>query len=526
MRILRIPLGGLVFLALAVGLVVLVLSQGGPPSVRAQPQAQVGQEVIDLLQTQPEVEVVIALSLPPTLQALPSRPGPVDVAVLKSEVASLQNSVLAGLGPSDFALQRQFEAVPAMMGAVTKSGLQKLLALPNVRRIDLPAGGAVHLTESVPLINADDMHTAGYTGAGVVVAVLDSGVDPTHVDLAGDLLSPEECFEIGADLVVNGVGGCPNGSDRQSGVGAAVDGNGHGTNVTGIITSDGTSSPKGVAPDADIARYRVVDNNGVFWDFTYDIVGALNDIIVNRPEVDVINMSLGTDALFTGNCDNANAWTMAGAAAINTLRANGVISFASSGNNGSGTQMSAPACLSGVVSVGATYDANQATYSGYCTDVNPVVDQVACFTNSDPQTDIMAPGCRTTSTGNGGGNSTYCGTSQASPHAAACAALFLDANPALTPDRIESRLETSSVWVTDTTNGLSFPRIDCYAPSIAVGGIAEGPGLAGTSGEEAGASAESSGWSSANYAALAGGLAAAAVLLSAGAWYARRRLLR
>jgi len=60
----------------------------------------------------------------------------------------------------------------------------------------------------------------------------------------------------------------------------------------------------------------------------------------------------------------------------------------------------------------------------------------------------------------------------------------------------------------------------------AVGGIAEGPGLAGTSGEEAGASAESSGWSSASYAALAGGLAAAVVVLSAGAWYARRRLLR
>jgi hypothetical protein len=60
----------------------------------------------------------------------------------------------------------------------------------------------------------------------------------------------------------------------------------------------------------------------------------------------------------------------------------------------------------------------------------------------------------------------------------------------------------------------------------AVGGIAEGPGLAGTSGEEAGTPAESSGWSSASYAALAAGVAAAAVVLSAGWWYARRRLLR
>jgi len=59
----------------------------------------------------------------------------------------------------------------------------------------------------------------------------------------------------------------------------------------------------------------------------------------------------------------------------------------------------------------------------------------------------------------------------------------------------------------------------------AVGGIAEGPGLAGTS-AEAGTAVESSGWSAARYAALAGGLAAAIVALSAGWWYARRRSLR
>ena len=60
----------------------------------------------------------------------------------------------------------------------------------------------------------------------------------------------------------------------------------------------------------------------------------------------------------------------------------------------------------------------------------------------------------------------------------------------------------------------------------AVGGIAELPDLAGSAGDQAAASDSGSGWSSAGYAALAGGLAAAAVLLSAGVWYARRRLLR
>jgi hypothetical protein len=58
-----------------------------------------------------------------------------------------------------------------------------------------------------------------------------------------------------------------------------------------------------------------------------------------------------------------------------------------------------------------------------------------------------------------------------------------------------------------------------------VGGIAEGPGLAGTSADQAGMPAESSGWSAGGYAALAAGLAAA-VVFGAGAWYARRRWLR
>ena len=59
-----------------------------------------------------------------------------------------------------------------------------------------------------------------------------------------------------------------------------------------------------------------------------------------------------------------------------------------------------------------------------------------------------------------------------------------------------------------------------------VGGIAELPDMVGGAGDQAAAPDNGSGWSSAGYAALAGGLAAAAVLLSAGVWYARRRLLR
>jgi len=79
---------------------------------------------------------------------------------------------------------------------------------------------------------------------------------------------------------------------------------------------------------------------------------------------------------------------------------------------------------------------------------------------------------------------------------------------------VKWNLQTGATY--DGTGSISGP----------VGGIAELPDMAGGAGDQAAATDSGSGWSSAGYAALAGGLAAAAVVLSAGAWYARRRLLR
>lgn len=464
-----------VLTTLALAVIVAGAAVGVPGGIQGAPVRQgpnVGQDVIDALQTSDEVEVDIALAPP---QALTARP--VDLPSVRAAVAAAVDDVLAGLSASDFRLGRRFAAVPVITGAITRDGLDRLLRNPRVLRIDLPAGGTGGLAQSVPLIDADEMHSSGFTGAGVVVAVLDTGLDTDHPQLGNDLLSPQECFSTGPDGVMNGVGGCPNGTDRQSGTGAAEDGHGHGTNVTGIITSTGGSGfGVGVAPDAEIVAYKVLDNSSTFYSFTNDIVGALDDIIVNRPEVDVINMSLGTGALFTGNCDASTAFNIAGASAIDTLRASGRIAFASSHNNSSGTHMTSPACLSNVISVGAVWDAavGSVTLPNWCTDATTVQDQVTCFTNSNSTTDVMAPGAPATSTGLFGGTSTYYGTSQASPHAAGCAALFLQETPGATPAQIETRLESSAVLVTDTTNGLSFPRIDCSPlASLPVGGLAE-----------------------------------------------------
>ena len=464
-------------------------------------EEKAGMGLIVSLQTRQEVPVMVALKEPLALAERPT-----DLRAVRRQVASEQDAVLSSLEPSDFKLRLRYEAVPALAGLVTASGLGKLVADVNVRRIDLDVGGTGALANSVPLINADDWHTKGITGEGVVAAVLDTGVDSDHDDLVDDIIH-QECF-LDGDGVINGVGNCPNGSDRQSGAGAAESGLNHGIMTTGIITSRGTVSSVGVAPDTQIVAIKVLDNTPAAGSFVFysELVAALDFIINNRPDVDVINMSLGTFAQFAGDCDNSTAFNMAGAAAINTLRANGVTAFASSMNSGSGTLMGSPACLSNVISVGATDNA----------------DNVAAFTNSNSSLDVMAPGVGITSTGLANGTAIGSGTSFASPHAAGCAALLIQAGVATTPDEIETRLETSPVTVTDATNGLSFPRIDCLEPSDqAIGGIAE---LADVDGAALAAGDESGGSPGVLAGVVAAVVAGALALCGAALWARRRRV--
>jgi subtilisin family serine protease len=421
-----------------------------PLAPTLSPKEKIGPGVLATIRTRDSAFIVVALTTPPAANARP-----INLPELMAQVAQLQDDVLAGMdggvdAGTDFTPNHIFQTIPAFTGRIhSEAALYKLAGHPHVRRIDLDTGGTGALDVSVPLIGADEQHALGVTGAGVVVAVLDSGMDTDHTDLGSDLIH-QACF-LDDDGSIDGNGLCPNGSDRQVGPGSAEDMAGHGTHVSGIITSDGVISSIGVAPDAEIVAIKVLDDtpfSGVFYAFT-EIVAALDYIIANRPDVKVINMSLVTFVTFAGNCDNSTSYNMAGAAAVNTLRANGVVAFASSGNTGSGTNMASPACLSNVVSVGATDDS----------------DTVAEFTSSNSTLDLMAPGVGIVSDAIGGGTISASGTSMASPHAAGCAALLIQSGEATTPNQIEARLETSTIHVTDSTNGLTFPRIDCHPPA-------------------------------------------------------------
>jgi hypothetical protein len=398
--------------------------------------SKIGPGVREQILANGAAEVLISLNAPG--QPRPDHRGPVDMAGLRGSVASTQASVLADVPAGGLRLGNRFRNIPGMSGRLeSEEVLDRLARHPLVVRIQLDVGGSETLTRSVPWIGADRRHANGNDGEGVTVIVMDSGTDTDHPDLIDDIMPGEACFG-DWDGAVDGEGFCPNGSDRQFGGGAGEDVRGHGTHVSSIITSNGTVASPGVAPGAGIIPFKVLSATGAFY-YLSEIVAAWDYILEADLGARLVNMSFGTGDHYAGDCD---ADWPAGAAAVATLRAQGITLFAAAGNSGT-DEMAAPACLSQVISVGASD-----------TEDNP-----ASFTDSSPTTDVFAPGDDILASIPNGGSDYKSGTSMASPHAAGCAALLIQTLEALSPDEIEARLEDSPFTI--ERNGHTYPRIDC-----------------------------------------------------------------
>jgi subtilisin family serine protease len=406
-------------------------------------------DVAEALATSPQVRVIVALHSPA---------GQGDLAVQQVEVERAQKRVTQTLSEQEFKITHTFETLPGMVGEVTQEGLEALLTRPEVASValDLPVEAA--LAESVSLIKADQVWSQlGFTGAGVNVAVLDTGVEANHPNLVGSVIA-QHCFN---------QTGCPTNGELEAD--EAPDENGHGTHVAGIIASRGVTGSRGVAPGVGLVVVRVLGKSGN--GYTSDVLAGLDWLVTHQAELKVraVNLSLGGGS-YSGNCDTANATTQLYRQAVQSARAAGMVIFAASGNSGLTEQMMAPACVSGVVSVGSSFNTTfDPPSSGTCaTGQDP--EQVACYSNSSSDLDLLAPGTAIQSTIPGGSLGSKSGTSMATAHVTGVAALLAQAKPALTPNEIEQVLAETGVPVLDTRNGRTTPRVDALAAALQVTG--------------------------------------------------------
>jgi subtilisin family serine protease len=449
------------FAALGIPVAVLVIASVSTAQPGGNSRAWVGLRLAEALQDPVPAEgIAIRVTLKrDDLDA----PGPAR----RASVHARQDRILGALAHGTLQMKYRYESVSGFAGRAQASAINALLRHPEVTAIHLDYEVHGTLAQGVALIGADSAHSSGLTGSGVTVALLDSGVDTDHPDLADDIVA-EQCFCNNHPSPIRGC--CPAGGAQQSGPGSAEDDNGHGTQTAGIITSAGVVAAPGVAPDAGIVAIKVLSASGS--SFSSSVDAAFDWLVTNHQAlgVRVVNVSLGDGGEYNDPLASPCSGTPA-ANAVALLHAAGVVVFASSGNDGHDDGISEPACIPEAISVGGVYDAsmgsvgwcgNSSCTTVLCTDVSGP-DVFVCHSNSDEILDLLAPNWRTTSPALGGGVDDFGGTSASSPYAAGQAALLLQADPSLQPEDIRDLLTENGPLVTNADNGLSFPRSDVGA---------------------------------------------------------------
>jgi serine protease AprX len=252
----------------------------------------------------------------------------VIVSTLPSEVQKISRRA----SPT-FQIKHTYEIIPAFNGIMVKTDLDLLSQNPGIIRIEpnYPVFGM--LDTARPATGVDQVYNSlGINGSGVRVAVIDSGIDDTHVDLIGKVVGWKDFI-----------------NDKDE----VYDDRGHGTHIAGIIAGLGNqnSDYRGIAPGADLLGVKILDEYGQ---------GTLADVIAGiewsvKNNVDIINLSLGTR--ITG--DGTTATDMAVNRAVE-LGSTVVVSAGNFGPNGSQT-IGIPGTAENAITVGAIVEPTESS---------------------------------------------------------------------------------------------------------------------------------------------------------------------
>lgn len=378
----------------------------------------------------------------PATSVLPKSEGVAQQYLL--ELARIPGDFHAAVEAAGGVVVNTLEAIGVVVVEADDAGIQLIGNLPGVLLVlpNLAFGLAIPQfaelsTESIgddegyfgyqwalDAIDAPEAWDEGYTGEGVQVAVLDTGVDDTHPDLFGNVNTDDSISMVPWDETLTPV-------------------HWHGTHVAGIVAAaDNGFGVIGVAPNAEIVSVKVFgvdpeDPTAIVGLFDWTLAGIVYAADLG---VDVINMSLGGYvAHWEVPANEANAFINLVRKAVDYAYQKGVVVVCSAGNeawNGLGDSgiLHVPSDVGNGLCVSATGPV------GWAYDPDTDLDLLASYSNFGPQIDFAAPGGDAQLYGidpnwyydmvlscSPGGFTFAAGTSQAAPHVAGVAALIIEA---------------------------------------------------------------------------------------------------
>ncbi len=348
-----------------------------------------------------ELPVIVTYDAAQTRASLTSRTDALPASKTSVALPSIDG---AGVTVTKSAAKAFWSAIDGASGQLDR-GLDKIWLDGSVR---------ASLDVSVPLIGAPAAWQAGYDGTGTTVAVLDTGADTAHPDLAGRVGAQADFTEKGS----------------------IADGHGHGTHVAATVAGSGAGSGgsrKGVAPGAELMIGKVLDDGGSGLDSW--VIAGMEWAVTNG--ADVINMSLGGYA-----SDGTDPLSQA----VNELTADtGALFVIASGNYGpSGYSVTNPGTADAALTVGNVTKTEALTPSsgrGPRTGDHAIKPDITA-----PGTDIVAARAAGTSLGTPVDDlyTRLTGTSMATPHVAGAAAIVRQQHPDWTPAQVKAALVSTA----------------------------------------------------------------------------------
>lgn len=413
------------------------------------------------------------------LQAVAARDGSVPVIVgLKTGDLSRMSDISAtqaiqnASGQLLSSLQRQgltvnnvqqYESFSMIALEVDSAALNALAASPLVEYIEQDDLVYPQLVDSAVQVGASTVNGVwdrGFTGKNWVVAVIDSGVQNNHQSLLAKSVA-EYCWGVNAP-VQSLASLCRDGKTYDFGGNSALDcptsiaGCGHGSHIAGIIASKHVTN-RGIAPDAKILALKAfsmgigprcaeIDRpSPCAVARQSSTIAALDKVyqLRNTFKIAAVNMSFGSKPWASqAACNANNPGYFSAVAKLNQVN---IAVVAGAGNDKSANGLSSPACVTGVISVGAVNSS----------------DQVADFSNSASYLSLLAPGVSIESVDSSTSQyfTTKSGTSMAAPHVAAAFAILRQASPNSSVNTLLNTLQQTGYAVTDSKSQITTKRI-------------------------------------------------------------------